>query len=461
MAKKARKKPICCLLPLTCFLTLTGCHKAPEGKPIDVHPKVQLAKPAKRTITRSVGQPGFIYAYEQTSIYPKVSGYIDRWNVDIGDRIRKGQILAEIYVPELAAEYRQKQAQLALSKVQVRVFEQAVDVAKNNYAVASAKVQEAAEALNKYEAAVERWQSEVKRLAGVTQVVDEQVLAESRLQLKVETAARNSAKASLVAARAHELAQKSKLDKAKMDVEAARAKVPVEQAETERLAALVGYTHIQAPYDGIVVDRNANQGDYVKPGYGDLSAPPGSTDESANHGAPIYVLARTDKVRIYVDVPETDADYITLETKVKISIPSLHDEDIEAKATRTSWSLHTRSRTLRVEIDLPNPSSRLLPGMYAYGRVEIVRRDVQAVPLECVTEVGNRNVCYLYKDGKAMQTPVQTGLNDGKWIEVAAKQVNGNWIPFAANEQVIQGQLAELSNGEKVEIVQSAKQSGE
>ena len=61
-----------------------------------------------RTSHREVGQPGYVYAYEQTSLYPKITGYIEKWNVDIGDPLKKGQLLADLYVPELQAATRKK-----------------------------------------------------------------------------------------------------------------------------------------------------------------------------------------------------------------------------------------------------------------------------------------------------------------------------------------------------------------
>src|SRR5581483_11725628 len=90
---------ICLLLSLT---VLAGCHKPAQRKStVSTRPRVALVSPAKRTLERSVGQPSYVYAYEQTSLYPKVSGFIQKWYVDIGDSIKKGQPICDIYVPEL------------------------------------------------------------------------------------------------------------------------------------------------------------------------------------------------------------------------------------------------------------------------------------------------------------------------------------------------------------------------
>ncbi len=456
---RIRAPYVACLL----VAVATGCHKPPpQAQPIDVKPKVRLMKPEVRTISRNVGQPGFIYAYEQTSLYPKVAGFIGKWNVDIGDLIKKGQLLADIFVPELDAELQQKKAQVVHSEAQVRVAGQMVDVARHNAGAAAAQTQEARANVGKYQASVERWESEVQRLTSASgeQVINPQVLEESRKQLKAETAAREAAKATAVAAEANELARKADVEKAKVDVDAARAKAAVDGADEQRLAALVSYTRILAPYDGVVVARNANTGDYVQPGTGDLSMTAGSPDNPTARGGPIYVVARTDKVRIYVDIPEMEANYVAPGTKAVIGFPARENQEINAAVTRTSWSLQPRSRTLRAEIDLPNPDARLLPGMYAYGTVVIDRRDVRALPVGCIVEVGNQNVCYTYEGGKAMQMPVQTGIDDGKWIEVARKKVDGRWVPLNGSEQVIEGDLQELTSGQQVEVSDQPSSKG-
>ena len=355
-------------------------------------PAAREADPGRATHRHaSVGQPGFIDAYEQTSIYPKVAGYLERWDVDIGDPIKKGQEIAQLYVPELVAELAQKKAQVNLDEAQVKVAEGAVEVAR-------AQMQEAEATVNKYQSSIERWESEVKRDKEMVdqRVLDPQVLDESRKQLKSDTAARDAAVAS-------QRASKATLDKTRNDVQAARARALVSQADEQRVAALVGYTHIRAPYNGIVVVRNANTGDYLQPGTGDQSA--ASVPGQATTRLPLYVVARTDLVRVYVDVPEMDASSVTRGTKAGLRVQALGDTEFEATVTRTSWALRPQSRTLRAEIDLPKPDARLLPGMYAYGKVLIDRRNVWALPMAAVVEIGNQNSCFLYQDGKAIETP--------------------------------------------------------
>jgi multidrug efflux pump subunit AcrA (membrane-fusion protein) len=435
------------LTVLLVLAVLAGCHKvAPQGNPIDVEPRVNLVKPERRELSRQIGQPGYVFAYEQTSMYPKVAGYIEQWMVDIGDTIKRGQILSTLYVPELHARHKEKKADVALDQVRVRLAERSVDVAQEEWQVALADI-------DKYKADVQRWQSEVPRLASAKVegrlVVNEQVLAESQRQLDI-------ARASLAASQAREKARSIELAKTKIDVEAARAQVAVDQAAEEHLAALVSYTKMTAPYDGIVVVRNANTGDYVEPRYGDASAPIGGVrSENPERGTPVYVVARIDVVRVYVDVPEVEAAYVAHGTKARVRIQSLNDEEIQGTVSRTSKALNVQSRTLRAEIDLPNKDGRIRPGMYAFGWVEIARRGVRSLPIDAVIEIGNQNSIYLHENGKAVRTPVQIGISDGKYLEVFRKKVKGKWQEFTGDEEVILGDLPDLRDGETVRVIQA------
>ena len=439
---------------LLALVVVSGCSRPPKKERVHVRAVVRLVEPARRTITRTKGQPGFVEAYEQTSIYPKVSGYIEEWLVDIGDPIKKDQLLARIFVPELNAEHREKQAQVSLDEVRIKVAEKMANVAEHNWKSARAHVEEAKANVKKRQADVDRWQSEVKRLTSLAsdRIVDPQVLDESKKQLKASTAARSAAQATVTASEADEAARNADFDKAGVDIDAARASAKVTRASEQRLAALVGYTEVHAPYSGVVVVRNTNVGDYVQPANGDQSPSASLQGQGAWRGNPLYVVARTDLVRVFLDVPEMEARGVHRGSPATVRIQALDDEEFPTQVTRTSWALRARTRTLRAEIDLPNPEGKILPHMYAYGRVVIERPNVWAVPLATVTEIGNQNCVYLYEDGRAMQIAVQVGISDGKWIEVAKKREKGKWAPLTGKEQVIEADLAEITDGQRVRV---------
>jgi HlyD family secretion protein len=439
-------------------LLAAGCHKPPPAKPLaETAPRVRLERVARHDLHHAVEQPGYVSAYEQTSLFPKVRGYIHEWNgtIDIGEEVTKGQTLAAIWVPELDKEYEGKKSLKKRDLKQVAVAEHLVAVAKCNREVARSETKQALAKVREVQASVERWQIEVKRLEAATQSVNPEVLVEAAKQLQAEKAARDAAEANAEVARSRELTREAEIAKAEADRDAAAAQVEVDEDEVQRLKALKDYEEVRAPYKGIVVVRNVNNGDYVEPRYGDESAPiSGKESESPARGTPLYVVARTDKVRIFVDVPEVEANYIDKGTKGRVRIPAHQEYEIEGRVVRHSWALDVHSRTRRVEIDLDNPDGKLLPGMYAVGIIDIERKGVWALPRAAVTQKGNQNICYLYEDGKAVETPVQTGLANDTYIEVLRKQVKGKWTAFTGQGIVILGELAQLRDGEKVRVVE-------
>ena len=254
------------------------------------------------------------------------------------------------------------------------------------------------------------------------------------------------------------LSKEAALTKAKVDVDVARADLEVAVSEAKRMEAWVGYLTLTAPFDGVITVRNANTVDFVLPELGDPTARNDSPRSSPGGAAPIYVVDRTDIVRIFVDIPEQDANYVLVGTKASVLAKAYRDQPIPAKVTRTSWALNSKSRTLRAEIDLQNPHTQLLPGMYAYASVIIERPGVRALPLTALTYSGERTFCWICEDGKAVRTEIQTGVSDGQWIEVTSLQLQPSpdvvdpWAPITGSEQVIVGNLSVLAEGGPVEL---------
>ena len=444
----------------------TGCgHEAKiDFTSVSKPPTVQVINPPVRNIVRVVGQPSFIEAYERTSIYPKPTAYIEKWNVDIGDKVKKGQVLATLFVPEMVEDFGTKNATVELDKQRIELAQKVVKVAEADVQAAEARLTEAKAILDKYQAEVDRWDSEVKRLKHEVDrgVVDPQVLLESTNQLKSSIAARDAAKATIMKAEAELLSKQAALAKAKVDVAVARADLAVAESEAKRMKAWVGYLTLTAPFDGVIVARNANTCDFVLPAdgrpHGDGACSPHLSPGGA---APIYVVDRTDIVRIFVDIPEQDANYVHVGTKATVLAKAYRDQPIPGTVTRTSWALNVKSRTLRAEIDLPNPGSQLLPGMYAYAKVIIERPGVRALPLAALTHSGDKTYCWKNENGHAVRTEIQTGVSDGEWIEVTNRRVqasqaapNGEhpWVPVNGSEQVILGDLSILADGSPVEV---------
>jgi HlyD family secretion protein len=439
-----------------------GCSKPdpPPASPISLDPAIKVVHAQRRTVKRTVEQPGVIGAYERTALYAKVSGFVQKWNVDIGDRVKKGATLIELMAPELVAQHQQMQAQVELDRALVEQSQKQHLVAQRNVTAATETVAQARADVNRYQADVERWDSEVKRLTSLVaeKVVDQQVLEETQRQLKSSQAALEASRAAVKTRDAQRLAAEATTERTRTDISAAEARVQVAMADERRLAALVGYLTIAAPYDGVVFARNVNLGDFVTPASGDPTQGVFSLGVSPSRATPLYVLNRIDPVLFVIGVPEADAAYVASGTRARVRVPANHE--FAARVTRTSWALNSTSRTLMAEIDLPNPKANFLPGMYAYGSVFIERANVRALPVSAVTQIGNQTYCYLAIDGKAVRTPVQTGVSDGSWVEVTGKLAPSDgsseraWVAFDGTEAVVDGDLSEISDGQPVTVEQ-------
>lgn len=457
-------------LGLLAVLATPGCGHKSEGevKSVAEPPTVRLVSPEYKKIVRVIGQPSFVEAYERTAIYPKVIGYIEKWNVDIGDQVKKGQELALLFVPELVEDCETKHRTVTLDQRRVELAEAVVKVAEADVEAAKAALKEAKAIVIKFKSDTDRWESEVARLEKEVQrtVVAPQIHLESQNQYRMSKASWVAAEAAVEKAAARLLAAEETLAEDKVDVEVAKARVAVSVSDAKRLDAWVGYLKLIAPFDGVITARNANTWDFVLPQTGDPS-----TDKRAPHlspsgkAAPIYMVDRTDIVRIFVDIPELDANYVQIGTKAKVQIRGFKDQWIPSTVTRTSWALNVKSRTLRAEIDLKNTDSQILPGMYAYGKVIIEHPNARAVPEAALIHSGDQTFCWMYKDGHAMRTEIQTGISDGTWTEVTNRQEAPKepgeepWVPIDGKEQLILGDLTVLSQGAEVQLAKSSTKS--
>jgi HlyD family secretion protein len=454
------------VLWLLAALATPGCHHEPE---IDFAtdtkaPTVRLIQPQARNIVRVVGQPSFIESFERTSIFPKPTAYIQKWIVDIGDKVKKVDVLAKLFAPELVEELGTKKAAVVLDQERIALAKEVVEVAKADVTAAEARVKEAEEILGKYESEVARWDTEVKKLKRqVDQVViNAGVLFESTNQLQSSIAAREKAKATIRRANAELIAARARLAKAQVEVRVAEAVLKVADSEEKYAQAWVDYLTLTAPFAGVITARNANTFDFVLPTTGDPTAFYLSPDISpGGAAAPIYVVDRLDVVRIFVDIPERDANFVKIGTKASVLVRAFRDKELPATVTRVAWALNQKSRTLRAEIDLPNPDNQLLPGMYSYVNVIIDRPNVQALPLDALEYRGDQTFCRLYESGKAVRTELETGISDGKWIEVTNRRPPADpeepsdkvsWTPIDGAEQVILGDVSGLADDAPVVI---------
>jgi HlyD family secretion protein len=431
-----------------------GCSRsapndAPAAEPAGR--SVRVVNPTTNTIRREVGQPGYIQAYERTPIVSKIPGYILKWHVDLGDAVKKDQVLAELWVPEMVSE-------LKLKEEKVEQARKALAMAQAQVATAKAHVQEVVAGLSRAEENRNYWKSQSARFANLVKdsVIDRQSQEEAFNQYRSASAALEEAKAKIESAKAAQQEKESARDKAEVDIRAA-------DAARQQQADLVGYATLKAPYDGVVTQRNNNlsTGQFVHP----------ATGAQADV---LYVVERTDTVRIYVSVPETDADWVHVGTAATIRVQALQGQEFKGEVTRTAWSLNNVTRTLLAEIDLENPElpkvgRRLRPGLYAYAIVEAEWPDVLTVPATAVLTEGDVNVgykhyCFIVEDGRVKRTQIEIGARNDQLVEVLKKRApetgtekGPRWEPFTGKEEVVRGDLSGLKDGQEVEVSRPGK----
>ena len=239
----------------------------------------------------------------------------------------------EIFVPELNEDHQQKVAQVDFDRKMVKVAESKLKTAIAQLAEAKANVEQVPGGHRSLGVGSGRLTQMVEQ-----RVVDREVLDETQKQLSVESRDARRRPGGGRRTRCRAGLRRSRRGKPPS------AQVKVAEADERRTAAMLAYTKVTAPYDGVITVRNANTGDYVQAATG---------DKSTSRGSPMFVIARDDLVRIFVDVPEDYARYVREGTKANVRADALSGLEIKAAVTRTSWSLAEKTRTLWAEIDLP------------------------------------------------------------------------------------------------------------
>ena len=410
-----------------------------NGRSEDSQPgtRVVAAKPLRKTIRRITTEPGRIEAFEQTAIFAKLPAYVGVVHLDIGDRAKANQPLADLSIPELVEEARQKDAQLVLARASVDQALAAIRAVDAAITTARAGIAEARAGIIRATGKYDRWKSEDRRMGELLEAkaIDRQQVDETRNELRAAEATQGEAEAKVAGAEALLVERQASLAKANADLAVANANVKNAEADQARVEALLRYTRVCMPYAGIVIERNVNRGDFVQP--------------ASAAGKPLFVVARGDVVRIFVDVPEMEASLVKTGSKATIAVQALPGRKIEGTVTRTSWALGP-NRTLRTELDIPNPDDSLQPGMYATAEIVLQeRRDVLTLPVDAVVRTSGQAFCYCAEDGTLVKRSIAVGLQTPVEVEVIFGLTGG--------EIVVRSQTASLREGQRVEVSPSER----
>ncbi len=347
----------------------------------------EVVKPTRRTMVRELRMPATLMADEQVDLYAKTSGYVARIDLDIGDRVAKGDVLLEIDVPEMADEAAQAEAVLAANRAKVQAAEAKAVQAGQMVETARAQVQ-------RYTAQYELDQINLKRKEELRQgnAIPQQALDEARSAHAIAEAQLQIAHAQVAGAEAQKLA-------AVADVEVANAQVLVSKANVTRLRTLMDYASIKAPFDGRITVRYVDHGTFVR------SAAEGTSE-------PLLRVAKTDTIRVVLEIPEVDALYVRVGTEVEIDVRALGGHPFPGTVSRIAGALSPSTRSMRAEIDVHNADGRLAPGMYARVLIKLeTKAQAMMVPSKALRVLGGETVVFVAADGVAggVPSPVGTG----------------------------------------------------
>ncbi len=196
---------------------------------------------------------------------------------------------------------------------------------------------------------------------------------------------------------------------AKQDVDVAEAAYEGARTLMQQRAVMRDYTKVRAPYDGTITARFADPGALIQ-----------VATSSATTAIPLFTIMALDTVRIYANVPQDDSPWIVPgQTKVSVHVHELQDSSYTGTITRSTLALDPSTRSLLVEVNLPNPDHALRPGTYA--ELAIALREIPnalVLPPQAINSTAKGTTVFIIDQGKAKAVPLRTGITDGQWIEI-------------------------------------------
>jgi RND family efflux transporter MFP subunit len=341
--------------------------------PVDV----VIARPA--TVGQDLVLPGETAAWYETTIYARVNGYVAKWSVDIGDHVKKGQVLATIETPELDAELQAARAQLRASEAQVEARKAEAEFSRTTN---------------------ERWRDSPKG------VVSEQE--------------RESKKADYESSEAR--------------LYAANAQVNLDKSKVDQYSALAEFKQVRAPFDGTITERKIDIGNLVTAGSGSTTTP-------------LYRMAQTDPLRIFVDVPQSaSGELMRPGVPAEIRATGAVGGTFSGKIVRSAESINAQARTMRVEVDMPNADHLLVPGMYVNVAFKLLPRGLVEVPAAAlIFRASGTQVAQVDANEKVRFTDVMIARDNGSLVELASGVKPGDKLVLNISSQIAPGQAVAVN----------------
>lgn len=383
-------------LGLFIALELAACHSQANGGEARAAtvPSARVAVAQRGDISHVLTLAGQFQPYQVVDVHPKVSGYMRKINVDIGDIVHQGQTIAVLEVPELKAQLQQTVFQV----------EQAADeINRVQHEILRAQAQHAAV------------HSQYERLAQAGQG-HPGLIAQQELDN----------------AHAADLAAEAQVDAAKAAMAAAKQHMGSAQADNQRVKALHDYTNVIAPISGVVVWRYADTGALIQGG-----------TNSNSQDLPIVRLSQSTLLRLRLPVPEEDVRYVQQGDQVEVRVDAVN-RSLTGKIVRFTRDVNFETRTMETEVDVDNRDLSISAGMYANTMLRIAHvENVVTVPIESLVLHKNQWVVYTLDSNNRVQVrPVVVGLQGSKLAEIKSG--------ITAGERVLVGGQEKYQNGETV-----------
>lgn len=350
----------------------------------DALPDVSVVATKRASSMGDLVLPGNIQAVTEAPILARANGYVKKREVDIGDRVTAGQLLAEVEAPDLDQQVRQAQAAVEQAEADLARSSAALEQGKANESIAKVTAT--------------RWDNLVKRGA-VSKQENDQYQAQYQAQA----------------------ANVRALERA---VDAAKGNISAMQANVGRLTEMQGYLKVRAPFAGVVTVRNVDVGALINTG-----------------NTMLFRIAQTNLLRTFLNVPQASASDVHVGQMATLATPELPERKFSGAVTRTANALDPSSRTLLVEVQVPNPEGKLLPGMYVEVDLHLPRKDPPLLlPSDTMlVRPEGTMVATLDSNDRVHFHTVEVGRDFGSEIEILSGLSAGERVIANPNDSVQEG----------------------
>ncbi|HYV39234.1 MAG TPA: efflux RND transporter periplasmic adaptor subunit, partial [Gemmataceae bacterium] len=378
----------------------------------------------QRAAAKEIVLPATIQAFQATDLFARANGYLKAWHVDIGASVKAGQILAEIETPELDQELAQAIALLRQGDAEFQQSKAELEEAKADLVFAQANVLKIKANLDYSTNQADRY----GKLANAGTV--------ARDEYEGFVRDREAQTAELASAKADVNRRKTNLDTRKAIIDSKEAIVHNREANVQRLRDLTGFQKVVAPFDGIVTRRNAEVGMLVSAG--------------SNVGtSPLFSVSQVDVLRVHAAVPQSSALGIKAGDQVWVSIPEKPGQVYAAMVARTAGAVEPNSRSLLVEVELPNSKGELLPGLYVQVRFNSPSAQADfVIPTQALQmRSAGTYVVKVLPDGTLQAHKVTLGRDFGNNVEVVSGLQGDERLVLNPSDDLRDGQFVQIAEG--------------